>query len=76
MNIIKFTIYTVIGSLVWNTVLLIVGNKVGENWVTIAEIIDNYSNVVLIILIILGITLISLFYYKRLKKKNVSSQKE
>ena len=76
MNILKFTIYTTIGSLIWNTVLLIIGNKVGENWVTIAEIIDKYSNVVLVILIILFIAFVSIFYYKRLKKKNVNSKEE
>ena len=74
MNLIKFTLYTLSGSLIWNTVLLIVGNKVGENWVTIAEIIDNYSNIVLVILIILLISFISIFYYKRLKKKNVTNK--
>lgn len=76
MNVLKFTIYTTIGSLIWNTVLLILGNKVGENWVTIANIIDKYSNVVLVLLIILFIVFVSVFYYKRLKKKNVEPKED
>lgn len=70
MNVAKFTIYTVIGSLIWNTVLLIIGNRVGENWEPIAHMIDKYSDIILILLIIFGVAFISIFYYKRLKKNN------
>lgn len=69
MNLVKFLIYTILGSVIWNTVLLVMGSVVGENWVNIANIIDKYSNVVLILLIILIVIFISAFYYKRLKKK-------
>ena len=68
MNLLKFLIYTIIGSAIWNTVLIFLGNKVGENWTSIADIIDKYSTLILVILIIAIILFVGIFYYKRLKK--------
>ncbi len=48
----KFLIYTITGSLIWNTVLLFVGSKVGENWKKIEQMMSQYSHIILIILII------------------------
>lgn len=70
MNVFKFTMYTVLGSLIWNTCLIIAGNQVGDNWPVIANIIDKYSFVILISLIVLAITFIFVFYYKKSKKKS------
>ncbi len=69
MPIIKFLIYTIFGSLIWNTVLIITGKMVGNNWTKILTIFDTYSHIVLIIFIILFIILITIFYKKRKKNK-------
>ena len=53
MPMIKFLVYTTVGSLIWNSVLLVLGNRVGENWTDILDIMDKYSHIVLILLIIL-----------------------
>lgn len=68
MPIIKFLLYTLCGSVIWNTVLIIVGSIVGENWTNIINIIDTYSNVIVIILIILLIIGIYVFYRNKSKK--------
>lgn len=68
MNIIKFSLYTFLGTFIWNTVLVIAGNEVGQNWITIANIMNKYSNIILIILMVLFISLSIFFYYKRSKK--------
>ena len=65
----KFLIYTTFGSLIWNSVLTIIGAKVGDNWESILGIFDNFSHIVLIILIILFVLIVGIFYYKRLHKK-------
>ena len=52
MPIIKFLIYTIFGSLIWNTVLIITGKMVGNNWTKILTIFDTYSHIVLIIFIL------------------------
>ena len=68
MPMFKFLLYTLFGSLIWNTVLIIVGSIVGENWTNIINIIDTYSNVIVIILIILLIIGIYVFYRNKSKK--------
>ena len=65
----KFLIYTIAGSLIWNSVLTIIGAQVGENWESILGIFDNFSHIVLIILIVLFVLIVGVFYYKRLNKK-------
>ena len=65
----KFLVYTILGSAIWNTVLVVLGNQVGEKWTSILHIFDQYSHIVLILLIILFIAGVSFFYYQRTKKK-------
>lgn len=65
MKMSKFLIYTLIGSIIWNFVLTLVGSIVGENWVSISNMLDNYSHIIVIILVILFIIAIALFYKKR-----------
>lgn len=48
-----FIIYTIIGSLIWNTVLIIMGNLVGENYMLVANIFSKYSKLILIVFIII-----------------------
>lgn len=67
----KFLLYTTVGSAIWNSVLLIVGNKVGENWESILGIMDQYSHIVLILLIILFIAFLVYFFgFRNAKKKS------
>ena len=47
-----FLIYTFIGSLIWNTVLVSLGKLVGENYMVVAGIFSKYSKVVLVLLIL------------------------
>ena len=68
MPMLKFLIYTTFGSLIWNTVLVVIGNRVGENWTSILDILDKYSHIVLVLLIIIAIVCVYLFYSKKLKK--------
>ena len=68
MPMVKFLIYTIAGSTVWNTVLIVIGNKVGENWVNILNIFDQYSHITLIVLIIIFIVACIVFYKRKLKK--------
>lgn len=70
MNMVKFIVYTILGSLIWNIVLLFLGYKVGENWTDIAAIIDKYSLLVLIILILTLVIFIIMLFYRKNKKAN------
>ena len=66
----QFLLYTTVGSLIWNTVLIILGAIVGENWTSILNIFDTYSHIVAILLIIIFIVFIYIFYKKKKKIKN------
>ena len=77
MPMLKFLIYTIAGSTIWNTVLIVIGNKVGENWVNILNIFENYSHITLIVLILIFIIACFIFYYKKTAKiRNIAKQKE
>lgn len=65
----KFLIYTITGSAIWNTVLIIIGEKVGANWESILSIFDKYSHIVAILLVIIGVIFIVNFYRKRKNNK-------
>ena len=69
MPIVKFLIYTIAGSLIWNTILIIIGSVVGNNWTNIVSILDTYSNIVIVVLAIAFIIFIALFYKNRLKNE-------
>ena len=56
-----FLLYTFVGSLIWNTVLVSLGKLVGENYMVVAEVFSKYSKVILILLI-------CLIVYKIIKK--------
>lgn len=70
MPVFKFLLYTLFGSLIWNTVLIIVGSVVGENWTKIVGILDTYSHTVVIILLIIFVVGVYFFYRNRSNKKN------
>lgn len=68
MPMLKFLIYTTLGSLIWNTVLIIVGSILGANWESILTILDTYSHAVLILLIIIFVVFVYWFYRNKNKK--------
>lgn len=61
MKLSIFLLYTFIGSLIWNTVLVGLGRLVGENYMVVASIFNKYSKVILILLI-------CILLYKIIKK--------
>ena len=61
MNHRIFTIYTILGSMIWNTVLIYIGRILGENYESIAHIMDQYS----ILVVITSIILLFLYIKKR-----------
>ncbi|QFF97537.1 DedA family protein [Psychrobacillus glaciei] len=60
-----FLLFTTLGTLIWNTVLVSVGAAVGENWDEIVAYMDIYSNAVYIILAIIGIIFLVWYFKKR-----------
>ena len=69
MNFPLFILLTTIGSLIWNTALVMIGAAVGDNWQSIVHYMDIYSNVAYALLAIGGI--VSCFWYIRFRRKRV-----
>lgn len=67
MNVPKFILYTFCGTVIWNSVLTVLGSALGENWSKIASIVDVYGAVTLVILVILFIIIVIIYYKKRIK---------
>jgi membrane protein DedA with SNARE-associated domain len=67
MNFWLFISFTTIGTIIWNTILINLGARLGENWEVIAARMDHYSNYLYLVLFILFILLIG---YQRKKRSS------
>jgi membrane protein DedA with SNARE-associated domain len=65
-----FIIFTFIGTLIWNIILVSIGAALGENWVQITEFMDVYSNIAYAIIGIAIIVFLFYFFNKKRKKDN------
>lgn len=52
MNLITFGLYSLLGSSLWNAVLIYLGYRLGENWEHVGAVIDEYSTVVKYVLLL------------------------
>jgi membrane protein DedA with SNARE-associated domain len=57
MNFGIFLLFTTVGCLIWNSILVSVGAAVGTSWGTIVQYMDTYSKFVLEILAVLFVYL-------------------
>jgi len=69
MPFIKFLILTSLGTLIWNTVLTILGSIMGKKWYIVANIIENYASIVSIILVIVFIIGLVLIHNNKMRKE-------
>ena len=65
MDITKFSFFTILGTALWSFLLALGGKLLGEQWPLIAEFINTYQNIVLVVT---G-TAVLLFFGSRLIKK-------
>lgn len=49
MNFVQFSLYTIIGSTLWSGILAISGYVLGSNWTIIAEYINQYEKLIMVI---------------------------
>lgn len=66
MNLVKFSLYTFIGSFIWSALLAYIGFYLGKNWESIHGVFNNLHYVVAIAIL----ALIIWYIYKHLKKKS------
>ncbi|MBX9718432.1 MAG: DedA family protein [Microbacteriaceae bacterium] len=58
MRLWLFLLLTTIGSGIWNTLFVVLGFVLGENWVVVEDIASRYSRAVLVIVIVVLVALI------------------
>jgi alkaline phosphatase len=69
MNIVEFGIFTLLGTLIWNTLLVSLGIAAGASWEKIAGLFDTYSTITLLVIIIVFLIGAGIFVYTRKSKK-------
>lgn len=62
-----FLLFTTIGTLIWNIILVSVGAAVGGSWEKIVEFMDVYSNIAYALIAVIGIG--GVFWFLRTRKK-------
>lgn len=62
-----FLLFTTLGTLIWNTILVSVGAAVGDNWESIVGVMDVYSNIVYVLIVLAGLAVI--WWYLRFRKR-------
>jgi len=62
-----FLLFTTLGTLIWNTILVSVGVAVGDNWEAIVGVMDVYSNIAYVLIIIAVIA--SILWYIQFRKR-------
>lgn len=65
MNLGVFLLFTALGSLIWNSVLVYIGTRVGSSWGKIVSYIDTYSNLVVLLLSFLILFFIVRLFWRR-----------
>lgn len=66
MPMMPFLIFTILGSLLWNTILVFIGTILGENWAMISTYIDQYA----IVIAIVAIIVLAIYFYRKHQKKS------
>jgi membrane protein DedA with SNARE-associated domain len=60
-----FLLFTTIGTLIWNIILVLVGAAVGESWESIVEFMDVYSNITYALIALGGIIFLVWFFRRK-----------
>ncbi|GAM16669.1 DedA family protein [Mesobacillus selenatarsenatis] len=63
----KFLLFTTIGTLIWNTILVYLGASVGASWEEIVEYIDVYSKFIYIFLLLISVILLFVLVLRKRK---------
>jgi len=72
MNPFRMTLYVGIGTILWNSILVYFGLKVGENWQLVITALQTYNQVV----ISLAVVVASVYYGRRYWKKRRAGEQE
>lgn len=76
MNVLSFGLFTLLGSAVWNALLIYLGFILGENWSQVTDVIGQFSTVIKIVIAALVIwAIIKLIRRQKKRQKQSHSQR-
>ncbi len=67
---IKFTVYTLLGSMIWSTLLAVAGYLLGEKWEMVSVWLSKYEDVVIVLGVVAVVGFVGFKIYQKLKAKN------
>jgi membrane protein DedA with SNARE-associated domain len=70
MNIVRFAILTALGSLVWNTGLIVAGYKLGENWEDVKKVFEPFQYLFVAAMVVV----VAWFFWKRVKADHAEAE--
>ncbi|HOV34482.1 MAG TPA: DedA family protein [Candidatus Dojkabacteria bacterium] len=70
MNFVRFSIYTLIGTAVWSTLLVMAGYFLRERWETVSVYVNKYENAIIALIVLCGCAYISHGIVKAKRNKN------
>lgn len=65
MNFVLFLFFTLIGTLIWNTILVSLGAMLGDRWEDIVKFMDIYSNFVYALIVLCAIAVVIYFWRRK-----------
>lgn len=63
-----FLLFTVLGTLIWNIILVYAGVVLGENWHSVLSVLDTYQTITFVVIGVLGV-LFLVWLFKRKQKQ-------
>lgn len=66
MGVVRFTLYTAVGSLVWNAVLCSLGFAAGGAWETVSQQVEGFSSMVKVAIIVIAVAVVAWWVVKRI----------
>jgi membrane protein DedA with SNARE-associated domain len=69
MPFFKFLLYTTAGSAIWSGLLAYAGYVLGNNWEQVSHWMEQYSDVVYVIIAVIAVGLVGWFIYSRVRRK-------
>lgn len=78
MNLLKFGLLTLLGSAVWNALLIGAGVWLGESWDVVSTVVERYSSVAYAIIVIVLVALVGYLVLRsrRRRRENSSADNE
>lgn len=72
----KFLFFTALGTTIWTGVLAYAGVFLGENWEAVLDIVDQYQDITLVVLVILVVIFVATRLMQRFRGQKTSATEE